>query len=184
MSGSERELAPGTIAGIAIGTLLILVVLSATGIILHHRRRIVVPDTPSSFEKPTPLSKTPQRRTRRPPLRKASPRLSVEHISLPMPLARAKRDCEKDRDRANTSVSTLNVIISPSLPRVFKLDMEGGESAAVEVRVTPPTPVASRGDMGMPSPTRGRASRKTRLGGTSGVGLGIQASTDSRRWMM
>ncbi|KAH9918675.1 uncharacterized protein B0H18DRAFT_1214117 [Fomitopsis serialis] len=183
MSGSKHELAPGAIAGIVIGTLFVLIVLSATGIILHHRRQLVSVDTSHlSAEKPAPLSKTPQRRARRAPSRKAAPKLSVDLISSPMPLARASRDPEKDC--GDTSVSTLNVVISPSLPRIFKVDTEDGEGAAVEVRITPPTPVASRGDVGMPSPTRGRYQRKKIA---SGVGLGmvhVQSEGEAKWWVM
>ncbi|KAH9830151.1 uncharacterized protein C8Q71DRAFT_380425 [Rhodofomes roseus] len=185
MSGSKHELAPGAIAGIVIGTLLVLVVLSATGILLFHRRRVGFPATPhlpSSSEKPAPLSKTPQRRVRRAPSRKPSPslRLTADLVSFPKPLARAGRDL--DKDCGNTSVSTLNVVISPSLPRIFKVDTEDGEGAAVEVRVTPPTPVASRGDLGMPSPTKGRPLRKK---APSGIGLGmvhLQGEGESKWW--
>lgn len=38
------------------------------------------------------------------------------------------------------SASTLNVVISPSLPRVFRVGAESGPAGGVEVRVTPPTP--------------------------------------------
>ena len=161
---------PGVIAAIVIGTSLILVVLSATGIILYYRRGTATLDTPFSVEKPAALSKTPQRRTRRPPTRKPSPRFLIDEISLPMPLARKCRDPEKDY--GNTSVSTLNVVVSPSLPRVFKLGMEGGENASVEVRVTPPTPIASRGELGVPTPTKLKLGKKARFQTSPGVGLG------------
>lgn len=46
------------------------------------------------------------------------------------------------------SASTLNVIVSPSMPRVFRVGIESGPPIGVEVRVTPPTPsptISSRG---------------------------------------
>ncbi|EPS95296.1 hypothetical protein FOMPIDRAFT_86435 [Fomitopsis schrenkii] len=171
MSSPGHGLAPGAIAAIVIGTLFVLVGLSAAGIILHYRRRPVTCDSPSSMEKPAPLSKTPQRRMRRPPSRKPTPRLFINEISFPMPLARKGRD--RKRDYENSPVSTLDMVISPSLPRIFKLSAEGGESAAVEVRVTPPTPIASRAELGVPSPTKLKPNVKARFQTSSGVGLGM-----------
>lgn len=162
---------PGAIAAIVIGTSLVFIVLSATGIILYYRRRHALLDTQSTIEKPAALSKTPQRRTRRPPSRKPSPRFLIDEISFPMPLARKCRDPEKDF--GTTSVSTLNVVVSPSTPRVFKLGMQGEENASVEVRVTPPTPIASRGELGVPSPTKSKMGKKARFQTSPGVGLGM-----------
>lgn len=122
------------------------------------------------MEKP-PLSKTPQRRMRRPPTRKPSPRLLIDQISFPMPLARKSHDLKKDY--GNTSVSTINMVISPSFPRIFKLGAEGGDFPDVEVRVTPPTPIASRGDLGVPSPVKAKLGLKARFQASSGVGLGM-----------
>ncbi|KAI0945223.1 hypothetical protein AcW1_001492 [Taiwanofungus camphoratus] len=58
--------------------------------------------------------------------------------------------------RANTrpAASTLNVIASPPLPHLFKLETDGGDYVGVEVRVTPPTPVPSSTFVQMKKPER------------------------------
>ena len=149
---------------------------------LFRSQRPMDCDMSSSIEKPAALSKTPQRRMRRPPSRKPSPRFLIDDISLPMPLVRKCRDPEKDY--GNTSVSTLNVVISPSLPRVFKLGMEGGENTAVEVRVTPPTPIASRGELGLPSPIKLKLGKQARFQTSPGVGLGMLPLENESPWLV
>ncbi|OSX63247.1 hypothetical protein POSPLADRAFT_1055310 [Postia placenta MAD-698-R-SB12] len=190
-------LAPGAIAGLVLAILALLSIVSAACIVLHRRRKAVNSNMPIFHPSTPDLEKAGTRyspslsgfsnKKLRKNRRKAPPVLpaDLDHdIFSPACVVLAGGSGAAFAIAAgngvNPSCSTLNVDISPSLPRVFKVKTEGGTTFGMEVRVTPPTPSAGRGEL--PSRRSEFSIRRLVFGGSAhAAGM---ASTDSRWWHM
>ncbi|PCH45134.1 hypothetical protein WOLCODRAFT_155141 [Wolfiporia cocos MD-104 SS10] len=171
-------LAPAIIAGFILSIVILLSILSTACIILYRRYRsqgsvpIFLHSSPD-LEK-APKQKTPPKRKKL--LRKAPPPLPEDAFD---PHADVFGPIDFGPEEHNHSLSTLNVTISPSAPRMFKVETEGGGSIGVEVRVTPPTPNTTRAPL--PATMSGYL-RRMRFAAISIPAT--QSVTESKWWSM
>ncbi|EED78634.1 predicted protein [Postia placenta Mad-698-R] len=149
-------LAPGAIAGLVLAILALLSIVSAACIVLHRRRKAINSNMPIFHPSTPDLEKAGTRyspslsgfsnKKLRKNRRKAPPVLpaDLDHdIFSPACVVLAGGSGAAFAIAAgngvNPSCSTLNVDISPSLPRVFKVKTEGGTTFGMEKGLTSAT---------------------------------------------
>ncbi|KZS99945.1 uncharacterized protein LAESUDRAFT_816777 [Laetiporus sulphureus 93-53] len=188
------SLTPDVIAGLVLVIVVLVILLSATSIVLYHRRTIATQpifcDSPAlSSDSPDPEKGPIRPFSSRIP---TSPKLAISRPynlkhkirrKPPAPLLLLSPEPEIYPPQPTQSITSLNVTISPSKPHVVKVETEGGGSVGVELRVTPPTPVASHTEF---PTTRSEYFRMMRMAGLplpTGTGMvPAMSETDGRKW--